>query len=238
MNLLIFVIILFVSFIIVRLGAIAFALTGLGWSLATFQSLSCFTGTGFTTKEAELITGHPQRRRIASYLIVLGRAGLVSMVATFANSIRPSEIISKFTIPLVHLVVPSNLVPWINLGIIIISIYMIYMLFTHTKFAKKITDILRAHILKRSMIKPVSFEELLIATGGYGVSKIEVCQTSPAVNKSISEADMRRHDILILAIERKGETITNPPPETVILLGDNLVCFGKLEKIRRELCLV
>ena len=33
---------LVVSWIIVRIGAIAFQLTGLEWSLAKFQSLSCF----------------------------------------------------------------------------------------------------------------------------------------------------------------------------------------------------
>ena len=55
MNLAIFIIVLIVSFVIVRIGAIAFQITGLEWSLAKFQALSCFTATGFTTKEAELI---------------------------------------------------------------------------------------------------------------------------------------------------------------------------------------
>ena len=69
MNLILFIIAIVAAFIIVRIGAIAFQLTGLEWSLAKFQALSCFTSTGFTTKEAELITGNPQRRRIASILI-------------------------------------------------------------------------------------------------------------------------------------------------------------------------
>lgn len=60
MNLLLFIVVVVISFIMVRIGAIAFQLTGLEWSLAKFQSLSCFSGTGFTTKEAELITGNPQ----------------------------------------------------------------------------------------------------------------------------------------------------------------------------------
>src|SRR4030042_2792746 len=89
MNLIIFTIVLVISFIVVRIGAIAFQLTGLEWSLAKFQALSCFSGTGFTTKESELIVSNPQRRKIASVLIVLGKAGLVTYIATFANSIRP-----------------------------------------------------------------------------------------------------------------------------------------------------
>ena len=59
MNVMLFIIVVIASFIIVRIGAIAFQLTGLEWSLAKFQSLSCFSGTGFTTREAELVTGHP-----------------------------------------------------------------------------------------------------------------------------------------------------------------------------------
>ncbi|MHC4256266.1 MAG: TrkA C-terminal domain-containing protein, partial [Planctomycetota bacterium] len=66
MGLFLFIIVLVVSFIAVRIGAIAFQLTGLNWELAKFQALSCFTGTGFTTRESELIVGHGQRRKIAS----------------------------------------------------------------------------------------------------------------------------------------------------------------------------
>ncbi len=53
MNLLLFLVTLIVSFIVIKIGAIAFQLTGLEWSLAQFQALSCFTGTCFTTKESE-----------------------------------------------------------------------------------------------------------------------------------------------------------------------------------------
>jgi len=77
MNLVLFITVLIVSFIIVRIGAIAFQLTGIEWSLAKFQALSCFTATGFTTKESELITSDLRRRRIATVLIVFGHAGEV-----------------------------------------------------------------------------------------------------------------------------------------------------------------
>ncbi|MBU0630609.1 MAG: hypothetical protein KKC80_06825 [Candidatus Margulisbacteria bacterium] len=63
----------------------------MGRDQARFQSLSCFSGTGFTTQESELVTGHPQRRKIASYLMILGNAGLVTLIATFANTIRPVD---------------------------------------------------------------------------------------------------------------------------------------------------
>lgn len=236
MNLLLFVVTLTISFIIVRIGAIAFQLTGLEWSLAKFQSLSCFTGTGFTTKEAELITGNPQRRRIASVLIVLGHAGLVTLVATFANTLRPNIVVPKFTIPFLHLVFPSRLLPYINLVLVIIFVFIIYKVFTHSKLTSKITAVLRRRMIKKELVKPVSFEELLVATGGYGVSQIEVCKESSVLDKSLSEANLRKHDITVLAIERSGTTIPNPSADTKMLFGDKLICFGKLEDIRKKIC--
>ncbi len=238
MNLLLFIVILIISFVVVKIGAIAFELTGLQRPLAQFQALSCFTGTGFTTKEAELITGNPQRRRIASVLMVLGKAGLVTLIATFANSLRPNALITKFAIPFLPLGLPSYLLPWINLIIITVSVYVLYRIFTHTKFGRRLTDALKARIVKKELVYPVSFEELLVATGGYGVSSIEICKDSPILNKVIVETDLRSHDITILVIERNGETIPNPSAETKILLGDRLICFGKLGNIRSELCVI
>jgi len=154
MNLILFIIVLIISFIIVRIGAIAFQLTGLEWSLAKFQALSCFTATGFTTKEAELITSNPRRRRIASVLIVLGHAGLVTMIATFANSLRPPAIADKLSVPFLPFDIPEGVLPWINLTVLTVAIYIIYKVFTNTRFARRLTNILRARIVKRDIIKP------------------------------------------------------------------------------------
>jgi hypothetical protein len=231
MNLVLFISVLIVSFIVVRIGAIAFQLTGLEWSLAKFQALSCFTATGFTTKEAELITAVPQRRRIASILIVLGHAGLVTMIATFANSLRPSKI------PFLSDFLSFSLMPWINLTIIVAAIYVIYKVFTNSRFARKLTNALRKRIIKREIIKSVSFEELAIATGGYGVSKVAVGANSAVLDKTLSGSQLRKHGINVLAIVRGTETIPNPLADTKIISGDELVCFGKLESIRKQLCL-
>ena len=131
-----FIIVLTVSFIIVRIGAIAFQMTGLEWSLAKFQSLSCFTGTGFTTKEAELITGNRQRRQIASVLMVLGNAGLVIMVASLAASLNPKydTIITKLSKSFLPFTISPQIAMLINSLIIILVVYAVYKLFTNPKF--------------------------------------------------------------------------------------------------------
>jgi hypothetical protein len=238
MNLILFIIVILISFIIVRIGAIAFQLTGLEHSLAEFQALSCFSGTGFTTRESELIVSHPQRRKIASSLIVLGNAGLVTMIATFANSLRPGTVGTKISLPFLKDIIPAERLPWVNLAVIILLLLIIYKLFTHAGFTRQMTNLLRKFVLKKDIIKHVTFEELLIATGGYGVSRITIRPDSTVLNKTIMESKLRSYDITVLAVIRGHETIPNPSADTTFMLNDELICFGRLENIQAKICTV
>ena len=71
-----------ISFVVVRIGGFALQLTGMESNVARFQALSAFTGTGFTTTEAERVVQHRTKRRIVTILIILGNAGLVTIIAT------------------------------------------------------------------------------------------------------------------------------------------------------------
>lgn len=71
------------STIIVRIASTIMRLTGLPDNVARFQSLSAMTGTGFTTRESELIVNYPIRRRVLMTLMIIGNLGLVSIVSTF-----------------------------------------------------------------------------------------------------------------------------------------------------------
>jgi len=236
MGLFLFIIVLVVSFIVVRIGAIAFQLTGLNWELAKFQALSCFTGTGFTTRESELIVGHGQRRKIASVLMVLGNAGLVLMIASFATSLNPL-IMDTIDEPLLPLKISVKWIPVVNLMLIAVAVLIIYKVFTNKKVSDKFTNFLRRKIIKREVFRRATFEELLIATGGYGVSKVDVLTGSIFTDKSLREVRLRKdYDVTLLAITRGAETIANPSADERIKVGDELICFGKLEDIREKMC--
>jgi len=231
-----FVIVLVTSFVIVRIGAIAFQLTGLEWSLAKFQALSCFTGTGFTTKEAELITGNAQRRRIASVLMVLGNAGLVLMIATVAQSFQAQQHIwTSLSRRLFPFEVPADAVPWVNLGSFAVFVYLGYRVLTWPIVSDHITHFLRKRIVKKEIFKRVTVEELLLATGGYGVSRVAVQAGSPVIDKTLAESGLRGYDITVLAIIREGQTVPNPSANMKILRSDELICFGKLGNIRSRI---
>ena len=231
MNLLLFLIILIVSIAVVKIGAIAFELTGLKGPQAVFQAISCFTGTGFTTKEAELVVSDPQRRRIASVLMVVGKAGLVTLLATFANSLTASD----FSIPFLHGLVPQSVETLVKVAFVVIVVYALYKIITHARLSSHLNETLKRKIVNSEFIKPVSFKELLIATGGYGVSSINVFQDSPLADRTLHDANLEAHDIVTLALERSGKVTANPPAQTKIMVGDRLICFGKLETIRNEM---
>ena len=83
--------VIFVSFLIVRAAAIALMVTGMDEKRARFQALSAFSGTGFTTKEAEFIVNNPLRWRIITWLMILVNAGIVTVIVTATSSFITSK---------------------------------------------------------------------------------------------------------------------------------------------------
>src|ERR671933_1108354 len=76
------------SLLITRVGTVALMLTGMSRESSRFQARSAFFGVGFTTTEAEAVVSHPVRRRIIAWLILLGNAGVVSVLGTLLISFR------------------------------------------------------------------------------------------------------------------------------------------------------
>lgn len=81
-----FLIIIAISLLIVRVATVALTLTGLTEEVARFQARSALSGTGFTSREAEMVVSHPVRRRIISFLILLQNARLITAITTLLLS--------------------------------------------------------------------------------------------------------------------------------------------------------
>ena len=161
--------------------------------------------------------------------MVFGNAGLVTLVATFANSLRPS-----IAPPSAGGWIWPGLSPALNLVIIAIAIYVTFRFFTHSKQAQKLTQYLRRRVRQSSIVKRVSFEELMVATGGYGVVSTEISAANPVVGKKLAKSGLKAQDIIVLAIGRGQETITNPPPDMKIQAKDRLLCFGNMDRMKKE----
>ncbi|MFQ6093248.1 MAG: cation:proton antiporter regulatory subunit [bacterium] len=216
MSVFLLIIFIGISFLIVRVGAVAFRMTGLDWQRAKFQALSAFSGTGFTTKEAESIVNHLQRRKIATWLMILGNAGIVSVIATFVLTLRGGGVVR----------------PSLNLALIALALFGLYKIASGQKFMKKLTQKIEQKLAEKTGLKKVAIEEILEETDGYGVARIIVDENFSEQGRTIAGSTLKEKDILILSIERNEEIHPNPESTMRLRIGDTLTCFGKLEAMR------
>ena len=205
-----------VSAIVVRIGAIAFEMTGLEKEKASFQSLSCFSGTGFTTREAELVAGHRYRRRIASVLMIFGNAGLVTVITTFVVSAR-GDVATSLR----------------NIALIAGGVGLIVLLFRQRRLMGTVSGAVEGWLRKRTDIEVVDVVEILNQAEGYGIASLRVGPDSALAHKGIVASGLRARDILVLSIERSGVVIPLPAADRTILPGDSLICYGQIRSIRQ-----
>lgn len=213
-------IVIFVSIIIVRIGAVALEMTGLSKEMATFQAQSAFSGVGFTTSESEYVVSHPVRRRIIRILIFIGSAGIASAMATLVLTfIGQSK--EEATLRLL----------WLFVGLLIIY------LFARSKMIDRGMRWLIKRALERlTNLKIYDYEELLGLSKGYSIGEFKVKEGSWLENKTLRELKINEEGIVVLAIYRKiGEEekyIGAPNGDTMIMKGDTLICYGPEKAIR------
>ena len=84
-----------VGLLITRVATVALTITGMSLEQARFQARSAFTGTGFTTSEAEAVVGHPARRRIVMTLMLVSGAGAVSVLGTLILTFARNPVVDR-----------------------------------------------------------------------------------------------------------------------------------------------
>jgi hypothetical protein len=204
--------VIFVSFLIVRAAAIALMMTGLDEKRAKFQALSAFSGTGFTTGEAEYVVKHPRRRRIITWLMILGNAGIVMVIVTATSSLASSR---GYQIPM-------------NVVILVLGIFVVYKIATHKGFIRRWESYIEDKLTKTRTFEEDVAEDLLHLTEGYGLVRGIIKENSPLVGVSLSRSDLSTRGLLVLGIERAKIWIPTPKAEEVIKEGDKLVVYGHL----------
>ena len=217
MHIVLLLIFICVIYIIVIMGGLALQFTGLEKERAQFQALSAFSGTGFTTKEAEMVVNHPRRRKIVMYLMILGNAGLVSIIATFASSLKKTNVMELS----------------INLGIIAASIFLLYRIASHQKFARRLRRRLTKMVRRILHLDQVHMDEVLEQGDGYGIMRVLIASESGVTGKNLIHSGLSGHEIMVLCIERDQGNIPFPKADNHIRSGDRLVCYGKMKNMRR-----
>jgi len=208
--------IIFISFLIVRGGAIALMITGLDKKRAVFQALSAFTGTGFTTREAEEVMNHPVRRKVISLLMILGNAGIVTVIISATSSLISSK---GYALP-------------INVFILIVGVFVIYKVGTYKGFIKKWESFIEDKLAKSPLFEEETVEDLLHFIEGYGLVRAHIKKGSPLAGSPLSKCKICREDFLILGIERGRKWIPIPKPQEEIKEGDRIIVYGNLQTLK------
>lgn len=213
---LLFLLFVSISFLVVRIGAVALELTGLPWSQAKFQALSAFSNSGFTTREAERVTTHPARRRIVSFLIVLGNAGFITMIGAFVSTLSEGELARSL----------------FNIFLIIIGFAVVTHLSRKTVIQEKLKSFVRDILLKNYDFSAPLPEELLHLDRGYTLKNITISDKFHALGNKLHNLKFKQNEMQILAIERGDEFMPIPGGTQTIEAGDKIIVYGRSSKVR------
>jgi len=209
------ILIIAISIFVVKIASVALKMTGMDEKRAYFQALSAFTGTGFTTKDSEIVLHNELRRKIIIFLMVLGNAGLITVITTLIISFERSNVG-----PLL-----------INVAVILLIIALLFKILSHKGVTKYQNDKIETGLIKSSTLEKKPVEEILRVAKNYGIAEVNIKDSSVNLGKQLHESSFRENDILVLAIERKDAVIPTPKATDRIMLNDTLICYGKLSNI-------
>lgn len=199
---------------LIEIITVLFKLTGLSEEKARFQVISLLTGSGFTTKEAELITQHPTRRKLAQFLMLLGYVGFLTETSFLVNLIK-----SSFTLQ--------------NIAIILLFFTFIWSVIKNKLLLSFFDDFIERIILKKYTRKksPGKVYKLVTRAKGYGIYNIIIDENSPLLGVSLKNSNLKPNNIIILNIDKGNEFIGFPKRDYVLENGDNILLYGKVDQV-------
>ena len=198
-----------VSLLITRVGTSALVHTGLSRQVARFQARSAFFGVGFTTSESEKVVDHPVRRRIVLWLVVLGNAGIVTVLASVVISAH-----GGITVP--------------RVAILLGGLAALFVLARSPLLGRAID----AALNRWTDLDVRDYSDLLHLQGDFTVAELHVDATDWLAERTLRELHLRDEGLVVLGITRAGgDWIGAPDGDTQLHSGDVLVVYGREDRV-------
>lgn len=205
-----------VSLLAVRIGAVAFEMTGLSRDVAAFQAQSAFTGVGYTTEEAERAVAYPARRRVVRALMLAGNVGTVTAI----SSLVLSFVGGPRTAPL-------------RLAIIVGFSLGLFALARSQRFDRAITPVIERTLDRVSEFDVHDYTALLHLHRDYRVADVTVREDGWLAGETLADLDLPSEGVVVLGVRRGDGTYVGAPPADVRLHpGDTLIAYGKADRLR------
>lgn len=210
------IIIVSLSMLIVRVGTVALVMTGMSKEMASFQSLSAFSGAGYTTNEAEETVAYPSRRATVKNLIRVGSVGVVTAI---------SSLVISMTDPTTRL---NRLLILIGVAMALIAISR------STWFNRLLTPIIKRALRRRGTFELRDYTGLLAVDRNYTVADLVVGEDDWLANETLADLDLGNTEgVEILGIRRHdGTYIGAPSGSNEIKPGDTVIAYGQEERLQ------
>ena len=209
--------ILAISMTLTRIAAVALVHTGLGREAARFQARSAFTGVGFTTSEAEDVVGHPVRRRIVMWLMLVGNVGIVAAMSTLLLSFIDLE---------------GGREGWIGVGVLSGGIGVLWVLGSSEWVDRLTCRGISWAIGRWTSLDTRDYARLLHLREDYGVTDLLVQNGDWIAGRTLAQSGLVEEGTLVLGIECPGSHfIGAPPPDAEVRAGDRLILYGRTPRI-------
>lgn len=209
-----FVIFLIIFLLFIEFFTLLFVNTGLAYDKARFQVISMLTSVGYTTKESEHISNHKRRRKIASWVMILGYVGNVTFVSFLISLIVSGDI------PQVIIVI---------LGIVSVIIFSMKSHKVMSCIDKGLYFIIKRKVFGGMYVK----YKALLEGKEYCIYTITMQKNNFLIGKTLMESKLiRDYELQVLMVERKGHQINCPKPTYVFEVEDEITIYGKLKNIQ------
>ena len=206
------------SLIVTRVGSAALEATGLSPDLARFQARSAFTGVGYTTGEAESVARHPVRRRIVMLLMLLGNAGLVSVVASLVLSFSGT----------------GGRAAVLRLGVLLGGLVVLFVITRMPAFEEIVKRGVRMAARRWAGLDVRDYVELLDVSEGYAIHDVTVDAEDWLADTALRDLDLPAEGVLVLGIrDADGQFLGAPRPDTRIDPGDTVVLYGREDALQQ-----
>lgn len=221
LALLLFSLIILLYWVITELFTFFFRLTGIPDDRARLQVISLLTGTGFTTRESEIILSSRRRRRLARGTMLFGYVFNVTIVSAFINvflSMKAAQVGSQ----LLGLLIPLG------------TIALIF-IFMRVPKIRAWGDNLLHRMADRAFNRHETFNAVMLIDN---ISSESIAQVTlrhiPEQYAGLSLAETRLRaetGILVMLVERGGAKPMPAGADTVFEPGDKLTVFGNYQTI-------
>lgn len=206
---------------VTRVAAIVLVATGMSPESARFQAWSAFTGTGFTTDEAEAALRHPVRRRVIRWLMFIGHAGLAAFAGTIILGLGRGHHDSVVTRALI-------------LGAGFIGLYLVSRISIVDKALERVTRwaLVRATNLPQPLRLTPKIVELVTLGHGWMIGEAIVQENGWLTTAKLDDLALSDEGVWVLSVTRlDGGFEPAPPGEVELHAGESIVLHGPAERL-------